>query len=168
MAKLTLLILISICLGGCGGGGESSSATPPVSETVSDDTNTDTNADGGDSHETGSDTDTLQPLMADLTVDEEFTFSTKLPLAINVDLNMGEVRAYLNICQKNVDGISADYTNCLYRSPLNNGQLDTSITLSRSDIELVAEIWFYDTSTDPLRYNWQFDETSELQAFEIN
>ncbi|WP_369676272.1 hypothetical protein, partial [Enterococcus faecium] len=69
-------------------------------ETVSDDTNTDTNADGGDANETGSYTDTLQPLMADLTVDKEFTFSTKLPLAINVDLNMGEVRAYLNICQK--------------------------------------------------------------------
>lgn len=164
MAKLTLLILISLCLGGCGGGGDSSSTTPPVSDTVPDDTNTG----GDDGGETGSDTETPQPLMADLTVDEAFTFSTKLPLAVNVDLNMGEVRAYLNICQKNVDGISADYTNCLYRSPLNNGELDTSITLSRSDIELVAEIWFYDNSTDPLRYNWQFDETSEQQAFEIN
>ena len=45
--------------------------------------------------------------------------------------------------------------------------INQKVILSRQDIALVAEIWLYDNNPEPLRYQWQYDETLSEQKFEI-
>ena len=149
--KNTLLILsLSIGLTACGGGGSEETKAPAVA-TVSS-TSTPANNPTG---------------INAITVDNEFNLSTKYSLDVDVDLGMGDVRAYLNVCQKKVVSQRADYNNCIYRGPLSNTALDTQLVLSNQDIELIAEIWFYDESTEPLLFTWQYEPAQAQQQFVI-
>ena len=149
--KNTLLILsLSIGLTACGGGGSEEAKAPAVA-TVSS-TSTPANNPTG---------------INAITVDNEFNLSTKYSLDVDVDLGMGDVRAYLNVCQKKVASQRADYNNCIYRGPLSNTALDTQLVLSNQDIELIAEIWFYDESTEPLLFTWQYEPAQAQQQFVI-
>jgi hypothetical protein len=149
--KNTLLILsLSIGLTACGGGGSEETKAPAVA-TVSS-TSTPANNPTG---------------INAITVDNEFNLSTKYSLDVDVDLGMGDVRAYLNVCQKKVASQRADYNNCIYRGPLSNTALDTQLVLSNQDIELIAEIWFYDESTEPLLFTWQYEPAQAQQQFVI-
>lgn len=149
--KNTLLILsLSIGLSACGGGGSEETKAPAVA-TVSS-TSTPANNPTG---------------INAITVDNEFNLSTKYSLDVDVDLGMGDVRAYLNVCQKKVASQRADYNNCIYRGPLSNTALDTQLVLSNQDIELIAEIWFYDESTEPLLFTWQYEPAQAQQQFVI-
>ncbi|MEI8669436.1 hypothetical protein P4S65_14945 [Pseudoalteromonas sp. B131b] len=103
--------------------------------------------------------------IAALQIDEQFNLSTKYSLNLDVDLGLGEVRAYLNVCQKKISAQRADYNNCVYRGPLVNSMLEKQLTLSREDIELIAEIWFYDSSTQPLLYSWEYNSGEQQQLF---
>ncbi|MEM6983857.1 MAG: hypothetical protein AAF510_12840 [Pseudomonadota bacterium] len=151
MKKLTVILCSLSLLTACGGGGDESAApvptnvAPPVADPV-----------------------TPRPQgMASLVINNDFNLSTKFNLAIDVALSRGDERAYLNICQKKSNTERADYNNCLFRAPLTQGTLTTTLPMSRQDITLVAEIWFYDTSTQPLAYTWQFDSQTQNQVFEI-
>ncbi|KAF7767216.1 hypothetical protein PUND_a3148 [Pseudoalteromonas undina] len=151
MNKLTVILCSLSLLTACGGGGDESAApaptniAPPVADPV-----------------------TAEPQgMANLVINNDFNLSTKFNLAIDVALSRGDERAYLNICQKKSNAERADYNNCLFRAPLTQGALTTTLAMSRQDIELVAEIWFYDTSTQPLAFTWQFDAQTQNQLFEI-
>lgn len=149
--KNTLLILsLSIGLTACGGGGSEETKAPAVA-TVSS-TSTPANNPTG---------------INAITVDNEFNLSTKYSLDVDVDLGMGDARAYLNVCQKKVASQRADYNNCIYRGPLSNTALDTQLVLSNQDIELIAEIWFYDESTEPLLFTWQYEPAQAQQQFVI-
>ena len=149
--KNTLLILsLSIGLTACGGGGSEETKAPAVA-TVSS-TSTPANNPTG---------------INAITVDNEFNLSTKYSLDVDVDLGMGDVRAYLNVCQTKMASQRADYNNCIYRGPLSNIALDTQLVLSNQDIELIAEIWFYDESTEPLLFTWQYEPAQAQQQFVI-
>ncbi|BBW91691.1 hypothetical protein PS1M3_17780 [Pseudoalteromonas sp. PS1M3] len=149
--KNTLLILsLSIGLTACGGGGSEETKAPAVA-TVSS-TSTPANNPTG---------------INAITVDNEFNLSTKYSLDVDVDLGMGDVRAYLNVCQTKMASQRADYNNCIYRGPLSNTALDTQLVLSNQDIELIAEIWFYDESTEPLLFTWQYEPAQAQQQFVI-
>ena len=149
--KNTLLILsLSIGLTACGGGGSEETKAPAVA-TVSS-TSTPANNPTG---------------INAITVDNEFNLSTKYSLDVDVDLGMGDVRAYLNVCQTKMASQRADYNNCIYRGPLSNTALDTQLVLSNQDIELIAEIWFYDESTEPLLFAWQYEADKAQQQFVI-
>lgn len=149
--KNTLLILsLSIGLTACDGGGSEETKAPAVA-TVSS-TSTPANNPTG---------------INAITVDNEFNLSTKYSLDVDVDLGMGDVRAYLNVCQTKMASQRADYNNCIYRGPLSNTALDTQLVLSNQDIELIAEIWFYDESTEPLLFTWQYEPAQAQQQFVI-
>ena len=150
MKKSLLILSLSIGLTACGGGGSEETKAPAVA-TVS---TTSTPA----SNPTG---------INAITVDNAFNLSTKYSLDVDVDLGMGDVRAYLNVCQKKVASQRADYNNCIYRGPLSNTALDTQLVLSNQDIELIAEIWFYDESTEPLLFTWQYEPAQAQQQFVI-
>ena len=121
MKKSLLILSLSIGLSACGGGGSEETKAPAVA-TVSS-TSTPANNPTG---------------INAITVDNEFNLSTKYSLDVDVDLGMGDVRAYLNVCQKKVESQRADYNNCIYRGPLSNTALDTQLVLSNQDIELIA------------------------------
>jgi len=150
MKKALLILSLSIGLTACGGGGSEETKAPAVA-TVSS-TSTPANNPTG---------------INAITVDNEFNLSTKYSLDVDVDLGMGDVRAYLNVCQKKVASQRADYNNCIYRGPLSNTALDTQLVLSNQDIELIAEIWFYDESTEPLLFSWQYEPAQAQQQFVI-
>ena len=150
MKKSLLILSLSIGLSACGGGGSEETKAPAVA-TVSS-TSTPANNPTG---------------INAITVDNEFNLSTKYSLDVYVDLGMGDVRAYLNVCQKKVASQRADYNNCIYRGPLSNTALDTQLVLSNQDIELIAEIWFYDESTEPLLFTWQYEPAQAQQQFVI-
>lgn len=150
MKKALLILSLSIGLTACGGGGSEETKAPAVA-TVSS-TSTPANNPTG---------------INAITVDNEFNLSTKYSLDVDVDLGMGDVRAYLNVCQKKVASQRADYNNCIYRGPLSNTALDTQLVLSNQDIELIAEIWFYDESTEPLLFTWQYEPAQAQQQFAI-
>jgi len=163
MNKLTITLCFSVCLVGCGGGGGDDKATSSVQSTTAATTTsaastTDTTTTTTDSDLTG---------MQGLTIANDFNLSTKFELDIDVNLNAGDQRAYLNVCYKKDQSDRADYNNCVVRSPLTQGMIDTKVVMSRQDIELVAEIWFYDSSTEPLSYSWQYDTQQQQQLFEI-
>ncbi|GAA59815.1 hypothetical protein P20652_1679 [Pseudoalteromonas sp. BSi20652] len=147
MNKSIVILALSVGLTACGGGDSQETKAPAVA-TVSSLADT--------SKATG---------LSAVKVDEQFNLSTKYSLELDVDLGLGDVRAYLNVCQKKVSEQRADYDNCIYRGPLSNSILETQLVLSRQDIELIAEIWFYDTSTAPLLYAWQYESTAEQQQF---
>lgn len=150
MKKTLLILSLSIGLTACGGGGSEETKAPAVA-TVSS-TSTPANNPTG---------------INAITVDNEFNLSTKYSLDVDVDLGMGDVRAYLNVCQKKVASQRADYNNCIYRGPLSTTALDTQLVLSNQDIELIAEIWFYDESTEPLLFTWQYEPAKAQQQFVI-
>ncbi|MDP2484924.1 hypothetical protein [Pseudoalteromonas marina] len=150
MKKALLILSLSIGLTACGGGGSEETKAPAVA-TVSS-TSTPANNPTG---------------INAITVDNEFNLSTKYSLDVDVDLGMGDVRAYLNVCQKKVASQRADYNNCIYRGPLSTTALDTQLVLSNQDIELIAEIWFYDESTEPLLFTWQYEPAQAQQQFVI-
>lgn len=163
MNKLTITLCFSVCLVGCGGGGGDDKATSSVQSTTAATTTsaastTDTTTTTTDSDLTG---------MQGLTIANDFNLSTKFELDIDVNLNAGDQRAYLNVCYKKDQSDRADYNNCVVRTPLTQGVIDTKVVMSRQDIELVAEIWFYDSSTEPLSYSWQYDTQQQQQLFEI-
>ena len=150
MKKELLILSLSIGLTACGGGGSEETKAPAVA-TVSS-TSTPANNPTG---------------INAITVDNEFNLSTKYSLDVDVNLGMGDIRAYLNVCQKKVASQRADYNNCIYRGPLSNTALDTQLVLSNQDIELIAEIWFYDESTEPLLFSWQYEPAQAQQQFVI-
>jgi len=150
MKKSLLILSLSIGLSACGGGGSEETKAPAVA-TISSTPTPANNPTGINA----------------ITVDNEFNLSTKYSLDVDVDLGMGDVRAYLNVCQKKVASQRADYNNCIYRGPLSNTALDTQLVLSNQDIELIAEIWFYDESTEPLLFTWQYEPAQAQQQFVI-
>ncbi|MCZ4251693.1 hypothetical protein [Pseudoalteromonas shioyasakiensis] len=151
MKHYTLLI-ISLLLSACGGGGEGSSSTEAVNTTVTQTPTTSTPPPETTPPDTSVETET----MADLTIAPQFDLSSKIELNIDVDLNMGDSRAYLNICLKGDDN-KADYNQCLLRAPLKQSKLTSTVMLANSALELVAEVWFYDAQNEPLRFEWQYD-----------
>ena len=147
------LVIISLMLSACGGGGEGSTSTKAESTTV---TQTPTTS-PPPPETTPPETSTDPVTMVDLTIAPEFDLSSKIELSVDVDLNMGDSRAYLNICLKGDDN-KADYNQCLLRSPLKQSKLTATVMLANSALELVAEVWFYDSQNEPLRFYWQHEE----------
>ena len=147
------LVIISLMLSACGGGGEGSTSAKAESTTVTQTPTTSTPPPETTPPETSTDPVT----MVDLTIAPEFDLSSKIELSVDVDLNMGDSRAYLNICLKGDDN-KADYNQCLLRSPLKQSKLTATVMLANSALELVAEVWFYDSQNEPLRFHWQHEE----------
>ncbi|MCP4588060.1 hypothetical protein [Pseudoalteromonas sp.] len=147
--KYYTLITFSLMLSACGGGESNSSIkTESAIQTPTTSTATET---------TGTDISAETETMADLMIEPEFDLSSKMELSVDVDLNMGDSRAYVNICLKGDDN-RADYSQCLLRAPLKQSKLLSSVMLANNAIQLVAEVWFYDSQNEPLRFYWQYDD----------
>ncbi|NNG43249.1 hypothetical protein HJP15_10035 [Pseudoalteromonas sp. NEC-BIFX-2020_002] len=147
---MTILAATGFMLQGCGGG--------------SDDTNTSTPIQG----ETPAPVSppVVTPVStADLVATPEFDFSTQFELLIDVKLTEISQRAYLNVCVKPQLEQPVDYNNCIYRSPISSLGIKQSVTIANSETELVALIWFYDGSTEPLTYQWMYESGQTEQSF---
>ena len=158
--KHLLITMICLILTACGGGGEGD-AVNENSNILGTSATTATTE-----NETATETAVQTDTMTDLTISPTFDLSSKVLLYVDVDINMGNPRAYINICLKGEDN-KADYSECLLRSSLVESKLNSDIMLANSAVELVAEIWFYDGQQEPMRYFWHFDASQESQRFAI-
>jgi hypothetical protein len=145
----TLVTLISILMG-CGGGGESESKSVEPVAVVKDPP-----------------VDNVVETTADIIVDADFNLSTKFNLQLDAKLAGLDQRAYLNVCLAPLLGEKLDYNNCLFRSSLTASGINESLLISHSKMKLVAHIWFYDGSTTPLEYKWQYQGDQAEQSFMI-
>jgi hypothetical protein len=178
MNKYIILLTSLLALSACGGGGSESdssvsntSASSSASEQTNNTSNSDNSSQTDNSDDNSSDEDNAssnsEVIMTNLTIDQSFDLKTDFDLLIDAKISTGNIRAYLNVCQSQVDSNKADYQNCILRKPIKNGELSQQVTLSRQDIALVAEIWLYDSNPEPLRYQWQYDALLNKQTFEI-
>lgn len=142
---ITLFALSTIACGG--GGGESTPQKTP-----------DVVTDGGN----GSDNSGT----AGLNVAPEFDFKTDVTVIVDVAANLVNERAFINICQ--VEAILTHEDNCLLRAPLTSDGLQISLTLPHAGQKIKADIWYYDTSMSPMRYEWQYDVSQDQQKWLIN
>jgi len=145
----TLVTLISLLMG-CGGGGESESKSVEPVAVVKDPP-----------------PNNVVETTDDIIVDADFNLSTKFNLQLDVKLAGLDQRAYLNVCLTPQSGEKLDYNNCLLRSPLTASGINESLLISHSEMKLVAQIWFYDGSTVPIQYEWQYESNLDEQKFMI-
>jgi len=145
----TLATLLSVLIG-CGGGGDSETKSVEPVAVVKDPP-----------------PDNVVETTADIIVDADFNLSTKFDLKLDVKLDGLDQRAYLNVCLAPQSGDKLDYNNCLFRSPLTATGINESLLISHSEMKLVAQIWFYDGSTVPMQYEWQYESNLDEQKFMI-
>ena len=152
--KYLIITTLSLFIVACGGGGgdTASSEVTPVDGT------------GGG----GTTPVTPPPEITgsnDLVIDQTFNLSTQVDVTLNVkNLYLNE-RAFLNVCLKTAG--DTKYSECVYRAPLSNSDISQTITLAHREVNLVAEVWFYDTSREPLSYEWQYNPDLDFQTFTI-
>jgi uncharacterized protein YcfL len=164
MNKL-IVILIGLCLlSACGGGSEDNTVSNNGS---ADNSVTPINPIPDTNPLPDTSPDPKSTSMEDLYIKPGFDLSTKFSLIVNADIPLDGQRAYLNICQKLEGQKTADRNNCVFRTPLSDSPINEILTISRSDIKLVAEVWLYDNNTTPMTYEWEYDVSAEKQIFEL-
>ncbi|SFB88832.1 hypothetical protein [Pseudoalteromonas denitrificans] len=149
------LIILSIMLVGCGGGSEGENK----GETKS--------PDSVPIVMLPPPPDNIVETTADIIADQNFNFSTKFSLKLDAKLVGLDQRAYINVCLSPDPGKQLDYNECLFRSPLNQNGIQESLMISHSGIKLIAQIWFYDGTTVPMEYEWQYQVNDDEQHFLI-
>jgi len=149
--KCYTLVTLLFVLIGCGGGESENKAQPVETVAVVKDPPA----------------DNIVETTADIIVDADFNLSTKFNLQLDAKLEGLDQRAYLNVCLAPQSGEKLDYNNCLFRSPLTASGINEAILISHSEMKLVAQIWFYDGSTVPVQYEWQYESNLDEQKFMI-
>ncbi|MDP5212901.1 hypothetical protein ORJ66_07575 [Pseudoalteromonas tunicata] len=142
-ALLSSLLLLSAC-GGGGGAADTPVAATPIKAA-----------------------DPVVIKTGDLAAKPEFNFSTQLNLTLDVAIEQYSERAYLNVCREEPQTGKIDYSNCVYRGALVQGQLMHTLELSHQGGVLHADIWQFDGATEPERYQWQYQANASVQRFEI-
>ena len=142
IATVTAALLITAC-GGSGSDSGSTDTAAPSAPVVSD----------------------TDPGMNELTVDNDFDFTTDVTVTVEVAANVVNQRAYLNVCQAEAE-VTSDET-CFFRSPLTAEGLSSQLVIPHNEQKLRAEIWYYDVNAEPKTFYWQFDNTIETQTFLI-
>ena len=73
----------------------------------------------------------------------------------------------LRNCREELHTGKIDYSNCVYRGALVQGQLMHTLELSHQGGVLHADIWQFDGATEPTRYQWHYHANATVQRFEI-
>lgn len=82
-------------------------------------------------------------IMIDLIIFLMFDLFSKVLFYVDVDINMGNLCVYINICFKGEDN-KVDYFECLLCFLFVESKLNLDIMFVNLVVELVVEIWFYD------------------------
>ncbi|MEC4724687.1 hypothetical protein HWQ46_03885 [Shewanella sp. D64] len=143
----TLIGLVGGC-GGGDGGGEAISApiTTPDPDPVTAPTSLD-----------------------DLVIAADNIIESSYQLDIDVAMN-NQQRAYFSLCgdyQVSGSSYKVDYDSCLYRGPLDEGNLSANIKVANHQSKLMVVIWHYDGSA-PSYQLWQYDTNLEQQSLTMN
>lgn len=148
----SLILATSLLLSACGGGGGASSSggdtapTPPVAIAPTPDDDL-----GAQS----------------LTIDAEFTLTSKVELVLDIRPENVETGAFLTICQYDPNSEVINRQECVYKGPIDNDGVEDTITLAHRDTALAAEIWLFIENYQPENYLWAYDLTAQQQRFQV-
>lgn len=154
--KFTLVATSVMLITGCGGGGSDSGATSrtssaPVSTPATQPAPVPAPVDASE----GAD---------DITVDVDFTLSSEAQLQLDINPSVAP-GAYLTVCHYNASTRRVDRQSCLYRGPITDDGVYTSVMLAHRDTPLVAEIWMFEEGYQPSQYQWDFENGQQEQVF---
>ncbi|MFC1747533.1 hypothetical protein ACFL2V_01870 [Pseudomonadota bacterium] len=137
--EIPFIYLVTFSLLGCGGGG-SESTSVDISHI--------------DKH--------ANTLTKQLSAEPYFEMKTSHTLTIDFSwAELSEQRAYLSICQQAPAHETIDYTNCLLRTPINNGEFQGTIVVTNDQRKLFAEVWRYDLTSQPISQKYEIEQYSQ-------
>lgn len=143
--KILLIATSAFLIVACGGGGGSTEAPASEIETNS-----------GSSESTEETTTENNPETTTMLVTgEEFLLETNADISINIVIRelFGQ-RAYVNICHTDTEG-NIDYTDCIVKTPLTNGEYMSVITIGNEVEELAMQVWRYSLTEEPINSLWR-------------
>ncbi|AWB65360.1 hypothetical protein C2869_02405 [Saccharobesus litoralis] len=92
----------------------------------------------------------------DINIEAKHSLSSTFNLDIEIKLKEVQ-RAYFSLCddyRTKGDSYVVNYDSCLYRAPIQNGQLQKRLMVANHNTQLIGAIWFYDGS-QPKYQVWQ-------------
>lgn len=93
----------------------------------------------------------------------DLTLNFLLEVSVSVADLDGE--RYLTICRYNDELRQVIRTECMYRGPVTESGVETTLTMTSPDIHLVAEIWSFVDGYAPNQYFWQYEKGTVPQRF---
>lgn len=163
--RTTGIIVLTATLMGCGGGAESqpeSSIENPSTSIALDTAASDTTAsmpsvEESSSEEAVSALDAIATRTSDLSVGQDFNFTSSFDLSVDVNLTkLANVDSYLTICLPvEANGLSefSNVNRCMLKTLLVNGTYLGSVSLTNDVTSLVVSVWNFDGGS-PLVFNW--------------
>jgi hypothetical protein len=114
-----------------------------------------------------SDTNVVSPddELAEMVIDINNDLTLDFPLEVSVLLPDNGDERYLTICRYNPELDHVIRDECMFRGPLDDQGVYTTLTVATRDIELAAEVWLYEDGYSPNPYLWQYNSGSEVQSF---
>ena len=102
-----------------------------------------------------------------LTIDAEFTLTSKVELVLDIRPENVETGAFLTICQYDPNSEVINRQECVYKRPIDNDGVEDTITLAHRDTALAAEVWLFIENYQPENYLWAYDLTAQQQRFQV-
>ena len=102
-----------------------------------------------------------------LTIDAEFTLTSKVELVLDIRPENVETGAFLTICQYDPNSEVINRQECVYKGPIDNDGVEDTITLAHRDTALAAEVWLFIENYQPENYLWAYDLTAQQQRFQV-
>ncbi len=165
-SRFGLIIAFTLAglLVGCGGGGDDGGDTvaAPVTTPTTPTTPTPPATPDPDPVPTPTSLD-------DLVIAADNIIESSYMLDINVAMN-DQQRAYFSLCgdyQTSGNSYKVNYNSCLFRGPLDEGNLSANIKVANHQSELMVVIWHYDGSA-PSYQIWQYDAALDQQSLSVN
>lgn len=176
MKNLLLILFTLLLFTACGGGGGDSS-TPAASEEPVLQTQPEPVSEEPAESITLSRTSALKTVTGsnvivsdaessnDIVVPAGFDLKTEQTFNLAVNHPNTGADAYLSVCtdyETRADGsFNIDYDTCVIRTSLEFDTFDAEIAVTNDVEQLVAALWFLDTSIDPIYVDWTLAELTE-------
>ena len=99
-------------------------------------------------------TNTATVKTSELITNAEFDLTSDLELTVNVPAApSNSISYFINICStySNIDGsVTIQYDSCKLRAPLTSVQQQYNLTLSSTELQLIAQIWPIESGAKPI------------------
>lgn len=154
MNQLSKIVFVGVSsvLISCGGGSESS---------------TDQVVDVTSSQESSEMVLSAQAELAEMVIDPHNDLTLNFPLEVSISPLLDAEQRYITICRYKSEVNEVLRTECMYRGPLGENGIETTLTITSPDIELVAEVWSFVNGYVPNQYFWKYDRSHDIQSFHV-
>jgi len=140
------IIVLTLTIVGCGNQEEEVSSPVIIDNS--------TNTDSTSSSPTTTQTDPVTVKTSELITSTEFDLSSSIELVVNVPAAPStSLRYFINICSaysKKDGAVSIQYESCKLRASLTSLPQQYHLTLSSSELHLVAQIWPIESGAKPI------------------